>query len=93
MPTHTCSASYLPSSLPLPPTCKSIPIQAGGCMRPHGAHYNFIKHHHLHPPTPQEPINAHSHLLSIMIGNTQTVPVSEGKLCLGTWQVRQGSRQ
>ena len=36
----------------------------------------------------QEPINAHSHLLSVMIGNSLTVPVSKGKLCLGTWQVR-----
>ena len=35
----------------------------------------------------QEPINAHSHLLSVLIGNTQTVPVTGGKLCLGTWQV------
>jgi thiamine phosphate synthase YjbQ (UPF0047 family) len=34
----------------------------------------------------QEPINAHSHLLSIMLGNTLHVPVSMGKLCLGTWQ-------
>ncbi len=34
----------------------------------------------------QEPINAHSHLLSILIGNTQTVPVSKGNLCIGTWQ-------
>ncbi|GAX85464.1 hypothetical protein CEUSTIGMA_g12880.t1 [Chlamydomonas eustigma] len=34
----------------------------------------------------QEPINAHSHLLSILIGNTLSVPVSDGKLCLGTWQ-------
>mmetsp|Transcript_19827 Transcript_19827/g.58905 ORF Transcript_19827/g.58905 Transcript_19827/m.58905 type:complete len:239 (-) Transcript_19827:176-892(-) len=34
----------------------------------------------------QEPINAHSHLLSIMIGNTLTLPVSKGKLCIGTWQ-------
>jgi hypothetical protein len=37
----------------------------------------------------QEPINAHSHLQSVIIGNTLTVPVSGGKLCLGTWQVRQ----
>lgn len=36
----------------------------------------------------QEPENAHSHLLSIMIGNTATIPIARGKLALGTWQVR-----
>jgi thiamine phosphate synthase YjbQ (UPF0047 family) len=34
----------------------------------------------------QEPQNAHSHLLSIMLGNSQTIPVAAGKLMLGTWQ-------
>lgn len=34
-------------------------------------------------PTLQEPQNAHSHLLSMLLGNSTTVPVSKGKLCLG----------
>lgn len=34
----------------------------------------------------QEPQNAHSHLLSMVLGNTLTVPVTQGKLALGTWQ-------
>lgn len=34
----------------------------------------------------QEPINAHSHLLSIMLGNSETVPVTAGRMTLGTWQ-------
>ena len=34
----------------------------------------------------QEPQNAHSHLLSMVLGNTSTVPVTGGKLALGTWQ-------
>jgi secondary thiamine-phosphate synthase enzyme len=34
----------------------------------------------------QEPINAHSHLISIALGNSQTVPVHKGTLTLGTWQ-------
>jgi len=34
----------------------------------------------------QEPENCHAHLLSMMIGNSVTVPVSEGKVTLGTWQ-------
>jgi hypothetical protein len=36
----------------------------------------------------QEPENAHSHLLSMVLGNSETVPVSNGQLCIGTWQVR-----
>ena len=36
----------------------------------------------------QEPENAHSHLLSMLLGNSETIPVTGGKLALGTWQVR-----
>lgn len=28
----------------------------------------------------------HSHLLSMVLGNSETVPVTQGKLALGTWQ-------
>lgn len=34
----------------------------------------------------QEPENAHSHLLSMVLGNSETVPVHGGRLALGTWQ-------
>ena len=34
----------------------------------------------------QEPKNCHSHLLSMLIGNSVSVPVSEGKTTLGRWQ-------
>lgn len=34
----------------------------------------------------QEPINAHSHLLAMLLGTTESVPVSRGKLLLGQWQ-------
>ena len=34
----------------------------------------------------QEPINAHSHLLSIMTGNSESIPVVDGQLMLGKWQ-------
>ena len=30
--------------------------------------------------------NAHSHIKSIIVGNSQTLPVKNGKLVLGTWQ-------
>ena len=34
----------------------------------------------------QEPINAHSHLISMVLGNSLAIPVTEGKLVLGTYQ-------
>jgi len=34
----------------------------------------------------QEPENCHSHLLSMLIGNSESIPVSGGKTTLGTWQ-------
>ena len=30
--------------------------------------------------------NAHSHIRSMLLGNSQTVPIRKGKLMLGTWQ-------
>jgi thiamine phosphate synthase YjbQ (UPF0047 family) len=34
----------------------------------------------------QEPINAHSHLLSMMLGNSECIPVVEGEMVIGQWQ-------
>lgn len=34
----------------------------------------------------QHAVNARSHIRSSMIGNSQTVPVKDGKMVLGTWQ-------
>ena len=34
----------------------------------------------------QEPINAHSHLLSMILGSSESIPVHNGKLVLGQWQ-------
>lgn len=34
----------------------------------------------------EHPINAHSHLRSILINPSRTVPLVDGKLLLGTWQ-------
>lgn len=34
----------------------------------------------------QEPINCHSHLLAMLVGVSETIPVHEGKLQIGTWQ-------
>ena len=34
----------------------------------------------------QEPINAHSHLLSMILGSSESIPVHRGKVVLGQWQ-------
>jgi thiamine phosphate synthase YjbQ (UPF0047 family) len=34
----------------------------------------------------QEPINAHSHILSMLLGSSESVPVVDGRLVLGQWQ-------
>ena len=34
----------------------------------------------------QEPINAHSHLLVMLLGSSESVPLHKGELKIGTWQ-------
>mmetsp|Transcript_15380 Transcript_15380/g.50510 ORF Transcript_15380/g.50510 Transcript_15380/m.50510 type:complete len:195 (+) Transcript_15380:1-585(+) len=34
----------------------------------------------------QEPINAHAHLIAILIGATESIPFTGSELALGTWQ-------
>ena len=42
---------------------------------------------HLRDVPPDEPINAHSHLMAITLLNTsEVIPIVDGKLALGTWQ-------
>ena len=41
---------------------------------------------HLREVPPDEPENAHSHLIALSLNNSETVPVVEGKLALGTYQ-------
>ena len=35
---------------------------------------------------PDEPMNAHSHLIAMMLSTSEVVPIVEGKLALGTYQ-------
>jgi len=35
---------------------------------------------------PDEPSNAHSHIRSLLLGASETIPVMDSKLILGTWQ-------
>jgi secondary thiamine-phosphate synthase enzyme len=41
---------------------------------------------HLRIVPPDEPMNAHSHLMAMMLNNTELIPVVNGKLALGTYQ-------
>ncbi|NES81974.1 MAG: YjbQ family protein [Moorea sp. SIO2B7] len=41
---------------------------------------------HLRDVPPDEPINAHSHLMAMMLNNNEIIPIVDGKLALGTWQ-------
>lgn len=34
----------------------------------------------------QEPINAHSHLISMLLGSSESIPVVDGKMVIGQWQ-------
>ena len=34
----------------------------------------------------QEPVNCHSHLIAMLLGSSETIPVHGGKLMKGTWQ-------
>ncbi|MEH2237797.1 secondary thiamine-phosphate synthase enzyme YjbQ [Nostoc sp.] len=41
---------------------------------------------HLRDVPENEPINAHSHLMAMMLTTSEIIPVVDGKLALGTWQ-------
>jgi len=41
---------------------------------------------HLRDVPPDEPINAHSHLMAIALSTSEVIPVVGGKLGLGRWQ-------
>ena len=41
---------------------------------------------HLRDVPPDEPENAHSHLMAMTLSTSEVIPVIDGKLALGTWQ-------
>ncbi|HIK32873.1 MAG TPA: YjbQ family protein [Oscillatoriales cyanobacterium M59_W2019_021] len=41
---------------------------------------------HLRDVPPDEPENAHSHLMAMTLSTSEVIPVLEGKMALGTWQ-------
>lgn len=41
---------------------------------------------HLRIVPPDEPMNAHSHLMAMTLSTSEVIPIVDGKLALGTWQ-------
>lgn len=41
---------------------------------------------HLRDVPEDEPENAHSHLMAMMLSTSEIIPIIDGKLALGTWQ-------
>jgi secondary thiamine-phosphate synthase enzyme len=41
---------------------------------------------HLRDVPPDEPMNAHSHLMAMTLSTSEVIPIMEGRLALGTWQ-------
>lgn len=41
---------------------------------------------HLRDVPDGEPMNAHSHLMALMLSTSEVIPIVNGKLALGTWQ-------
>jgi secondary thiamine-phosphate synthase enzyme len=41
---------------------------------------------HLRDVPEDEPMNAHSHLMAMMLSTSEVLPVVDGQLALGTWQ-------
>jgi secondary thiamine-phosphate synthase enzyme len=41
---------------------------------------------HLRDVPDNEPMNAHSHLMAMMLSTSEVIPIVDGQLALGTWQ-------
>lgn len=41
---------------------------------------------HLRDVPEDEPMNAHSHLMAMMLSTSEVIPIVDGQLALGTWQ-------
>ncbi|MES9817875.1 MAG: secondary thiamine-phosphate synthase enzyme YjbQ [Candidatus Thiodiazotropha sp.] len=52
---------------------------------PEGSYKHNDLHLRINIP-PDEPENAHAHLIAMMLGNSETVPVHDGALVLGRYQ-------
>ncbi|MCX7898195.1 MAG: secondary thiamine-phosphate synthase enzyme YjbQ [Rhodocyclaceae bacterium] len=41
---------------------------------------------HLRDCPPDEPENAHAHILAMLLGSSEALPIEEGRLAMGRWQ-------
>jgi secondary thiamine-phosphate synthase enzyme len=58
-----------------------------GELCPPGRSYNHNDMSRRQPPiAPDERPNAHSHLMHMLLSTSETIPVVDGRLALGTWQ-------
>ena len=58
-----------------------------GELCPPGRSYNHNDMDRRQPPiAPDERPNAHSHLMHMLLSTSETIPVIDGRLALGTWQ-------
>ena len=63
---------------------EDVKIHLGKLAPPSGSYlHNDL---HLRDVPPDEPINAHSHLMAMMLSTSEVIPIVDGKLALGTWQ-------
>ena len=59
-------------------------LQRSAPPHAHYRHNDFrVRTVHMHP---DERPNGHAHCLQLMLGSSETVPVAQGQLLLGTWQ-------
>lgn len=63
---------------------EDVKVHLGKLASPSGKYlHNDL---HLRDVPEDEPINAHSHLMAMMLNTSEVVPIVDGKLALGTWQ-------
>ncbi len=74
--------------------CVALPLSRTGCIQP-CAHADISLLRSDPPPgwtggveawRDQEPINAHAHLASMLLGSSESIPLADGALQIGTWQ-------
>lgn len=55
-------------------------------IAPESDHYLHNDLHLRKNISPDEPMNAHSHLMAMILNNSEIIPIVNGKLALGTYQ-------
>src|SRR5919205_981262 len=81
---HTTAAIAIQEDEPLLPEALRQSLGRAAPAQPHYRHNDFrIRTQHMHE---DESPNGHAHCLQLMLGASESVPVLDGELQLGTWQ-------